>query len=149
VDDLGPAEIARLLAWRVPLAVVCHTTKANDDATVLQGSIWIVELRPDRAHLGPEPGRYGELPFRLRRHWAGVSHAQLFWRSESQPGFSEGRSALIALDGPPGEWCEYSIRLDDHTVVSNWRSEKIVQLRFDPSDVPGRIDLGPLVLREN
>lgn len=96
-----------------------------------------------------QPGRYGELRFRLRRHWAGVGHAQLFWRSESQPGFSERSSALIALDGPPGEWREYSIRLDDHSVVSNWRSDKIVQLRFDPSDVPGRIEMGPLVLQES
>jgi GT2 family glycosyltransferase/2-polyprenyl-3-methyl-5-hydroxy-6-metoxy-1,4-benzoquinol methylase len=85
-----------------------------------------------------------EFRFRMRRAANGVAHAQLFWATTDQTSFSEDRSTLVQLDGPGGEWREYRVRLDAPGLAEHWRCGTIAHLRFDPTDQPGVIELGPL-----
>jgi hypothetical protein len=53
----------------------------------------------------------------------------------------------MILDGKPGEWREYLLRLDSPGLGPLWRAgELIYRLRFDPIDQPGIICLGPFEL---
>lgn len=87
-----------------------------------------------------------EFRFFLRRENAGVAHAQLFWSTAGDAGFSEERSSLVYLDGPAGEWREYRLRLDSSDLAPVWRRGDVLHLRFDPIDRPGVIELGRLEL---
>jgi len=93
------------------------------------------------------PARVHEFRFRLRRPVAGIAHAQLFWASDSEPGFTEERSAVMLLDAGAGEWRDYVLRLDTSDVAARWRCGNVRQLRFDPIDQPGIIELGRMELR--
>jgi GT2 family glycosyltransferase/2-polyprenyl-3-methyl-5-hydroxy-6-metoxy-1,4-benzoquinol methylase/glycosyltransferase involved in cell wall biosynthesis len=91
------------------------------------------------------PEKVKQVRFRLRREKDGFALAQLFWTHDPGSGFSERMSAQIELDAKPGEWREYSLRLDAPEVCSQWQAgAQIVQLRFDPTTVPGQFELGPL-----
>ncbi len=105
---------------------------------------------------GPDPQivfATGSLPansvkrirFRLRRAFNGPAFAQLFWTHSSEEGFSENNSAKVALDEGTGSWHEYTFVLDDPKVASKWNDGgQILQLRFDPTNVPGAFEMGPL-----
>jgi glycosyltransferase involved in cell wall biosynthesis len=86
-----------------------------------------------------------EVRFRLRRKQDGFAFAQLFWTHDPAAGFSEDLSAQIDLEAPAGEWRKYALRLDAPDVRSQWQAGKrIVALRFDPTNMPGAFELGPL-----
>jgi GT2 family glycosyltransferase/glycosyltransferase involved in cell wall biosynthesis/SAM-dependent methyltransferase len=88
-----------------------------------------------------------EVRFKLRRDDTRSAYAQLFWCHPQDKGFSESKSARIALNTNAGEWGEYRLRLDDPNLRAKWEQGlEIVRLRFDPMNVPGRIEVGPLVL---
>jgi GT2 family glycosyltransferase/glycosyltransferase involved in cell wall biosynthesis len=95
-----------------------------------------------------DPAKVKEVRFRLRREEAGFAFAQLFWTHHLAAGFSEELSAQVDLTGKPGEWREYSVRLDAPDVRTQWEAgPRIVRLRFDPTNVPGPFELGPLEFR--
>jgi hypothetical protein len=73
--------------------------------------------------------------------------AQVYWTHSPDEAFDERRSARMILDGKPGEWREYLLRLDSPGLGPLWRAgELIYRLRFDPIDQPGIICLGPFEL---
>jgi len=83
--------------------------------------------------------------FRLRRASNGPAYAQLFWRHSDEESFSEDNSARVDLGASLDTWGEYSFRLDDPKVQPKWsKGEKIVELRFDPMNVAGEFEMGPL-----
>jgi len=91
------------------------------------------------------PSSINELRFRLRRERDGFAFAQLFWSHGPGSGFSEDNSARIELVGKAGEWREYRLRLDSAELRPRWLGgDRIVRMRFDPINLPGRIEVGPL-----
>ncbi len=86
--------------------------------------------------------------FRLRHDFRGTAYAQLFWTHSRDERFSEAKSAKVTLEPVPGKWREYIFRLDDPRLKSRWEDggRDIVQLRFDPMNVPAGFELGPLEL---
>jgi GT2 family glycosyltransferase len=93
------------------------------------------------------PAAVAELRFKMRRREAGPARAQFFWAHERDAPFSEALSASIDLDGGPGEWRQYRVRLDSDNVRAAWRrGPRIARIRFDPLSAPGIFDLGSLEL---
>jgi GT2 family glycosyltransferase/2-polyprenyl-3-methyl-5-hydroxy-6-metoxy-1,4-benzoquinol methylase/glycosyltransferase involved in cell wall biosynthesis len=94
-----------------------------------------------------DPVAVGELRFALLRRDPGFAQAQLFWTHDPSAGFCEELSATIDLDGTPGEWREYRLRLDTSEFRSAWTAgARIARLRFDPTSAPGVFELGQLEL---
>jgi GT2 family glycosyltransferase/glycosyltransferase involved in cell wall biosynthesis/2-polyprenyl-3-methyl-5-hydroxy-6-metoxy-1,4-benzoquinol methylase len=91
------------------------------------------------------PNSVNRIRFRFRRPFNGPAYAQLFWRHSAEENFSEDNSAKVELGGKPNAWHEYTFRLDDPTVQAKWNTgQDIFQLRFDPLNVPGTFEMGPL-----
>jgi hypothetical protein len=86
-----------------------------------------------------------KIRFRFRRSFNGPAFAQLFWRHSEKENFSEDNSARVELAASVGTWNEYAFSLDDPEIRAKWSSEtKIFQLRFDPMNVAGEFEMGPL-----
>ena len=98
--------------------------------------------------VGPVPTRSVRLiRFRLLRQNQNEAFAQIFWTHSPDEGFDANRSVRVSLDSRTGEWREYLLRLDTPQVAQAWRAgENVYGLRFDPSNVPGIISLGPIEL---
>ncbi|MBI3070969.1 MAG: glycosyltransferase [Deltaproteobacteria bacterium] len=94
------------------------------------------------------PGSVRMVRFRMRREQeGGFAFAQVYWTHSGDAGFAEEKSAKVVLEGPTGNWQEHSIRLDTPGVTKAWcAGDKITQLRFDPTNLPGVIELDRLVL---
>jgi hypothetical protein len=73
--------------------------------------------------------------------------AQLYWRHEGSVAFDEENSIVIPLDGRVDAWQEYVVRFDGTRPYRTWyEGGSVVELRFDPINLPGPIGLGELVL---
>jgi hypothetical protein len=73
--------------------------------------------------------------------------AQLYWRHEGTVTFDEEHSIVIPLDGKMDAWQEYIVRFDGTRPCRAWyEGGSVVELRFDPINLPGPLGLGELVL---
>lgn len=83
--------------------------------------------------------------FRLKHHLERSAQAQLFWTHAAGEFFSERKSARVPLT--PGEWVQYAIHLDTPELKAVWeQGVEIRHVRFDPVDLPGAFEMGPLEL---
>jgi len=73
--------------------------------------------------------------------------AQLYWRHAGAATFDEENSLVIPLDGKVDAWQEYIGHFDGTRPCRAWyEGGSVVELRFDPINLPGPIGLGELVL---
>jgi hypothetical protein len=73
--------------------------------------------------------------------------AQLYWRHEGAVTFDEEHSMVVPLEGKMDAWQEYVVRFDGTRPCRAWyEGGSVVELRFDPINLPGPIGLGELVL---
>jgi GT2 family glycosyltransferase/glycosyltransferase involved in cell wall biosynthesis len=73
--------------------------------------------------------------------------AQLYWRHEGRVTFDEEHSMVVPLEGKMDAWQEYVVRFDGTRPCRAWyEGGSVVELRFDPINLPGPIGLGELVL---
>jgi GT2 family glycosyltransferase/glycosyltransferase involved in cell wall biosynthesis/SAM-dependent methyltransferase len=83
--------------------------------------------------------------FRIRHELRKPSFAQLFWVHSDDEQFREAKSARVAVQ--PGGWNECSLDVHSPELSPFWQNgEQIVRLRFDPLDVPGSFEMGPIEL---
>jgi len=68
-----------------------------------------------------------------------------YWDGEAEPSVEAPLSDFFGLGF--GEWRDYVLRLDTSDVAARWRCGNVRQLRFDPIDQPGIIELGRMELR--
>lgn len=116
----------------------------------LAETTWRVDERDARFvfTLDPVPAAaVNLLRFRMLQEVEREGAARIYWTHAPDQAFDETRSVSIALNGQPGVWREYLLRLDTAKVRPQWRAgERIHRLRFDPIDHPGIIALGPIEL---
>jgi hypothetical protein len=73
--------------------------------------------------------------------------AQLYWRHEGRVTFDEEHSMVVPLEGKMDAWQEYVVRFDGTRPCRAWyEGGSVVELRFDPINLPGPLGLGELVL---
>jgi GT2 family glycosyltransferase/glycosyltransferase involved in cell wall biosynthesis len=73
--------------------------------------------------------------------------AQLYWRHEGAATFDEEHSMVVPLEGKMDAWQEYVVRFDGTRPCRAWyEGGSVVELRFDPINLPGPIGLGELRL---
>jgi hypothetical protein len=83
--------------------------------------------------------------FRLKRAFTDPAYAQLFWKHSPKDDFSEENSAKVELTRGNDTWGRYAFLFDDPILRGKWdRGREIFQLRFDPTNVPGKFEMGPL-----
>jgi hypothetical protein len=108
---------------------------------------WLVRSRDPQFVFRLEPVQTRNvrlIRFRILQDLECEAMAQVYWTHSPDEAFDEMRSARMILDGKPGEWREYLLRLDSPGLGPLWRAgELIYRLRFDPIDQPGIICLGP------
>ncbi len=81
--------------------------------------------------------------FRLKHDLKHFAQAQLFWTHATGEPFNEIKSVKVPLT--PGKWVQYSIAVDAPDVREAWhRGAEIIHVRFDPVDMPGAFEMGPL-----
>ena len=67
---------------------------------------------------------------RLRMRLTAGHGGQLFWTTESSPGFSEDKTVRFAIQ-PDGRFHEYRLELGRHAA---WAGQTITALRIDPGN---------------
>lgn len=83
--------------------------------------------------------------FRLKHDLEHYAQAQLFWTHATGESFTEVKSVRVPLQ--PGKWVQYAIRTDSPELAAAWRDgNEIIHMRFDPVDMPGAFEMGPLEL---
>ena len=76
-----------------------------------------------------------------------AAFAQLYFRHEGDSSFDESNSIMVPLNGSLGQWQEYVANIEATDGARAWYDGGvIVELRFDPINVPGPIGLGELSL---
>lgn len=94
-----------------------------------------------------EPAQVQAIRFNLWCSQFGYAFAQVYWRHAGDQFFSEDNSVSVVLNGQASAWLEYVIRLDSHERARSWyEGGPIVELRFDPINLPGYVALGELAL---
>jgi hypothetical protein len=101
---------------------------------------FFLDLQP----LSPE--QVGAVRFNVWCSHPGHTYAQLYWRHEGDPTFSEDKSLIVELNGHLGDWQEYVVRLDRKAHPSWFSEKKLVALRFDPVNYAGLFCVGELAL---
>ncbi|GEM_PF-611002 len=83
--------------------------------------------------------------FRLKHDLKHFAQAQLFWTHTTGEPFNEIKSVRVPLQ--PGKWVEYEILVDTPELRAAWQDgAEIIHVRFDPVDMPGAFEMGPLEL---
>jgi hypothetical protein len=83
--------------------------------------------------------------FRLKHEIQHFTQAQLFWTHSTGEAFNEVKSVKVPLE--PGRWVQYQIQTDLPELAAAWRDgTEIIHMRFDPVDMPGAFEMGPLEL---
>jgi len=83
--------------------------------------------------------------FRLKHDLEHYAHAQLFWTHATGESFNEVKSVKVPLT--PGKWVQYAIQMDTPELRAAWmEGTEIIHVRFDPVDMPGAFEMGPLEL---
>jgi GT2 family glycosyltransferase/2-polyprenyl-3-methyl-5-hydroxy-6-metoxy-1,4-benzoquinol methylase/glycosyltransferase involved in cell wall biosynthesis len=83
--------------------------------------------------------------FRLRHDLKHFAQAQLFWTHATGEPFNEIKSVKVPLQ--PGKWVQYAIDVDTPELRDVWhQGAEIIHMRFDPVDMPGAFEMGPVEL---
>lgn len=94
-----------------------------------------------------DPRKVDEVRFNLWCSTPRSAFAQLYWRHAGSAAFDEENSLVIPLNGKVDAWQEYIGRFDGTRPCRAWyEGGSVVELRFDPINLPGPIGLGELVL---
>lgn len=94
-----------------------------------------------------DPKEVGSVRFNLWCSTPRHAFAQLYWRHEGAASFDEEHSMVVPLQGKMDAWQEYVVRFDGTRPCRAWyEGGPVVELRFDPINLPGPIGLGELTL---
>ncbi len=104
-------------------------------AAVADGALRIECGGNDPYLFGPSMRASGPVVVQIRMRCAAGGSAQIFWSPVDAPGFDEGRSQHFHLIHD-GQWHDYTVPLNT--------SERIQQLRLDPLEAAGVVDVASI-----
>jgi GT2 family glycosyltransferase/glycosyltransferase involved in cell wall biosynthesis/SAM-dependent methyltransferase len=92
------------------------------------------------------PRRVRAIRFEMRCETSGAAYAQVYWNHRAGEDFSEDKSVRIPIT-PGGSWREYVVCIDETDRRDFWDAgDEIRQLRFDPLNARGIVELRELLL---
>lgn len=85
--------------------------------------------------------------FRMRHNLGNHLFAQIFWAHQLDEGFTERKSATVAVGNRDGNLHEYVVKLDAAETQLLWREgPTVMRIRFDPVNVKGEFEVSPVDL---
>ncbi len=81
----------------------------------------------------------------MRAHADGDARAQIFWGTSAEPNFCEKNSAIFPVSAD-GAWRGYVLDLRPEGSASSWDAPMTTNLRLDPLDRPGSIEITNVAL---